>query len=203
MNKFAIATATMALAALAPAASAGEYCVVCNGPEAIYKCQVDSPSGGNNSDPRQQLLCASELAKLGGHESCSVNRKATDGRETCAGELRVLGAPASPLPAAPPSATNTTAVPAAEVPGQDGPIRVEPPPSHPDKVPETMEELAGQTMKNSKENLKKAGDAIGGTGQAIAGGAKQAGDKIGEAGSSVGTAAKKTWNCLTSLFSDC
>ena len=64
-------------------------------------------------------------------------------------------------------------------------------------------ELAGQTVKSSKENLQKAGDAIGGTGNAIAGGAKQAGEKIGDAGSAVGTAAKKTWSCLTSLFSDC
>lgn len=213
MNKLVIAITTVTIAVLTQDASATEYCVVCAGPEATYKCQVDGTPGGNNSDPRQQLLCISELAKLGGHDSCSINRKAADpnGGETCAGELKVLSAPASAPPLNPQSATTTDApapsshpIPAAETQRPLDPAQPEAPaePS-PDKVPQTMEELAGQTVKNSKENLKKAGDAIGGTGEAIAGGAKKAGESIGEAGSSVGTAAKKTWNCLASLFNDC
>jgi type IV secretory pathway VirB10-like protein len=213
MNKLVFATTTLAIAVLTQGVSASEYCVVCAGPDATYKCQVDGPPGSNNSDPRQQLLCISELAKLGGHDSCSINRKAADPNsgETCAGELKVLSAPASAPQINPPAATTTDApassshpIPAAEAPRPLDPANPDTPAEPgPDKVPQTMEELAGQTMKNSKENLKKAGDAIGGTGDAIAGGAKKAGETIGEAGSSVGTAAKKTWNCLASLFNDC
>jgi type IV secretory pathway VirB10-like protein len=213
MNKLSIATTTLAIALLTQAAAATEYCVRCSGPDATYRCEVSGIAGGNNSDPRLQLLCISELAKTGSHDTCSVDRKATDPNAglTCEGELRVIAAPSSPPPGAPPAATATDApampahpIPAAEAPQPLDPAQAETPaePS-PDKVPQTMEELAGQTMKNSKENLKKAGDAIGGTGEAIAGGAKKAGETIGEAGSSVGTAAKKTWTCLTSLFNDC
>jgi hypothetical protein len=59
-----------------------------------------------------------------------------------------------------------------------------------------MEELAGKTVQSSKEGIKKAGESISGS-------AQKAGEQIGSAGSAVGNAAKKTWNCLTSLFSDC
>lgn len=220
MYKVAIAMATLTGAALAHSAAATEYCVVCAGPEATYRCQVDgAPASGSETDPRMQLLCISQLAKAGQHDNCSINRKTTDPNagETCAGELRIIAAPSSPLPGAAPAAT---AVETPGTPQPHPPLGAEavhlpdtthadpahgasPDEGHPEKVPQTVEELAGQTVKSSKENLQKAGDAIGGTGNAIAGGAKQAGEKIGDAGSAVGSAAKKTWNCLTSLFSDC
>jgi hypothetical protein len=75
------------------------------------------------------------------------------------------------------------------------------------KGPRTVEELASETYEASKEGLKKAGESVSGAaqkaGEAVTGTAKSAGEKIGEAGSAVGGAAKKTWNCLTSLFQDC
>ncbi len=64
-----------------------------------------------------------------------------------------------------------------------------------------MEALAGRTVKNSRENLKKAGDAIGGTGEAIAGGARRPARSIGEAGTSVGTAAKNPGKTASPLYS--
>ena len=66
----------------------------------------------------------------------------------------------------------------------------------PAPVPRTVEELAGQTVKSSKEGIEKAGEAIGGT-------AKKAGEHISNAGSAIGSAASKTWSCITSLFSSC
>lgn len=225
MQKLAIAMATLTAATVAQSAAATEYCVVCAGPEATYRCQVEgAPAGGQETDPRLQLLCISQLAKAGQHDNCSINRKPADpsSGETCAGELRIVAAPTTPIPGASPAATggDTPGMApnppiGAETQHQSGTLlptdlapndlahessTAEP---HPEKVPQTMEELAGQTVKNSKENLQKAGDAIGGTGTAIAGGAKQAGEKIGDAGGAVGNAAKKTWNCLTSLFNDC
>jgi hypothetical protein len=102
-----------------------------------------------------------------------------------------------------PSAAEHTAPQAAEIPKSSEPEtetgeaaaptgQVE----QPAKVPRTVEELAGQTVKSSQEGLQKAGDAIGGT-------AKKAGEQIGNAGSAIGNAASTTWNCITSLFSSC
>jgi hypothetical protein len=213
MQKLAIAMATLA-AALAQSASATEYCVVCAGPDVTYRCQVEGTApSGQEIDPRLQLLCISQLAKAGQHDNCSMNRKPS---ETCPGELKIIAAPNSPLPGASPAATGgDTQGLETETRLQSGTLQpsdlLPNSPAHEtstdeaqtENVPQTMEELAGQTVKNSKENLQKAGDAIGGTGNAIAGGAKQAGEKIGDAGGAVGNAAKKTWNCLTSLFNDC
>ena len=56
--------------------------------------------------------------------------------------------------------------------------------------------MAKSTVKSSKEGLEKAGETV-------VGGAKTAGEKIGNAGSAVGSAAKRTWDCLVSLFKDC
>ena len=39
--------------------------------------------------------------------------------------------------------------------------------------------------------------------EAVRRAAKSTGEGVGEAGSAVGNAAKKTWNCLTSLFKSC
>jgi hypothetical protein len=220
MQKLAIAMATLTAAALAQSAAATEYCVVCAGPETTYRCQVEgTPADGQETDPRLQLLCISQLAKAGQHDNCSINRKPA---ETCTGELKIIAAPNAPLPGASPATTGADAPGAtpyapigAGTQRQSGTLQpsdlapnnpaheTSTDEAHTEKVPQTMEELAGQTVKNSKENLQKAGDAIGGTGNAIAGGAKQAGEKIGDAGGAVGNAAKKTWNCLTSLFSDC
>ena len=61
---------------------------------------------------------------------------------------------------------------------------------------DTVEELAGQTVRSSKEGLEKAGEAIGGS-------AKKAGEGIGKAGSAIGQAASNTWTCITSLFAAC
>lgn len=207
MHKVAIAMAALTTAALAQSAGAGEYCVVCAGPEATYRCQVEGAATvGQDTDPRLQLLCISQLAKAGKHDNCSINRKATDpdAGETCAGKLRIIAAPTSPPPGATPAGNAVEAPdlpqPKPDTAYADPAHEASPDDAHAEKVPQTMEELAGPTV---KENLQKAGDAIGGTGNAIAGGAKQAGETIGDAGSAVGNAAKSTWNCLTSLFSDC
>jgi hypothetical protein len=90
-------------------------------------------------------------------------------------------------------------------PGNTAPAEAHPPapaeqqaeqPATPAAVPRTVEELAGQTVKSSKESLEKAGEAIGGT-------AKKAGEQIGNAGNAIGSAATQTWTCITSLFSSC
>lgn len=158
---------------------AEEYCVTCAGPEATYRCEVEGTPAGQGSDPRSQLQCITALAQSGGHESCAVSRAGT---EPCDGVLKVI-------------APSTLDVPpeAADQANVEMPAPAEPAP--PDAAagaaepPRTVEELAKSTVQSSKAGLEKAGEAV-------VGGAKGA-------GSAVGTAAKKTWDCLASLFSDC
>jgi len=178
------------LAGLNRPAAAAEYCVVCAGPDATYRCVFEGSPEGAGTDPRAQLLCIKQLAEAGGHESCSVTRTAAS---PCSGELRVVAAPLGEPPLGePPEPRPSEPAADAGVP-PEAPAEGPPPESKP---PRTVEELAGQTVESSKEGLKKAGETITGT-------AKKAGEQIGSAGSAVGNAAKKTWNCLTSLFSDC
>jgi hypothetical protein len=168
---------------------AAEYCVSCSGPDAVYRCKIEGTPDGPGDDPRAQLLCIRQLAESGAHESCSVARTAS---YPCPGDLKVIAGPVGEIvppaqPVEPAAESGTPAAPA------DGNVEVQPAPGAP---PKTVEELAGQTVKSSKEGLKKAGETISGT-------AEKAGEQIGNAGSAVGNAAKKTWNCLTSFFSDC
>ncbi len=79
---------------------AAEYCVSCTGPDASYRCEV----GGNGADARAWLMCITELAKEGGHDSCSVDRKAAS---PCPGIHKVLAAPEG----APPPPPVQTAIP--------------------------------------------------------------------------------------------
>ena len=183
------AGACLALVLSSPA-GALEYCVTCEGPPAMYRCVVAGTPDGPGQDPTAALSCISEMATRGRHESCAVSRGA-------------------PFPC--PGLTATVEQPAG-TPGQAGPpppdLAEEPPvmepepaaeaevPPEPAKVPRTVEELAGQTMRSSKEGLQKAGEAIGGT-------AKKAGEQIGNAGSAIGSAASKTWTCITSFFTSC
>ncbi len=182
---FAAAASVVSLAALVSAARASEYCVSCAGPEAAYRCEIEGTPEGPGTDPKAQLLCITELARAGGHESCAVAR---GGSVPCAGETRIFAAPigeAGPAPSI----------------GADAPAATPPEPAPEDAAgggepPSTVEEMAKSTVKSSKEGLEKAGETV-------VGGAKTAGEKIGNAGSAVGSAAKKTWDCLVSLFKDC
>lgn len=184
--------------AFSSAALAHEYCVTCEGPPGMYRCVVDGTADGPGKDPSASLHCISEMAKHGSHKTCAVSRGAPF---PCPGLTTVVQQPknvpsigAAPHPiesSAPHAATgHETAVP------ETGTETIPPEAQPPAKVPRTVEELAGQTVKSSKEGLQKAGDAIGGT-------AKKAGEQIGNAGSAIGNAATKTWTCITSLFSSC
>jgi hypothetical protein len=188
-----------ALLAAAASAVAEEYCVVCTQPGATYRCVVDDPVPTTAVDARSQMICITELAKEGGHESCSVRRAASG---PCEGVLRTVSPPLADPPEPIEEAAPST-LPPADVPPPAVPPAVTemPPPAMPEatpaqevehkksKEPKTVEELAKQTLESSKKGLEKAGDAVGSTAES--------------AGSAVGNAAKKTWTCLTSLFQDC
>lgn len=196
MLKYGPILAGMCLAVVRPGlADAAEYCVTCEGPPALYRCVIDGQPEGPGEDPRASLYCISEMARQGKHERCAVSRGAPF---PCPGLTALvkpqLQGPAHPEHAAPypdPQSPHD-ALPRPE--GEAEAADAAPEPAS--KVPRTVEELAGQTMRSSKEGLEKAGQAIGGS-------AKKAGEGIGKAGTAIGQAASNTWTCITSLFSSC
>jgi hypothetical protein len=62
--------------------------------------------------------------------------------------------------------------------------------------PKTVEELAKSTIETTKKGL----DGVTGT---VKSSTEKAGEQINGVGGSIGQAAKKSWNCLSSFFSDC
>ncbi|MEQ1715861.1 MAG: hypothetical protein ABL907_07740 [Hyphomicrobium sp.] len=106
-------------------AAAADYCVSCSGPEAHYRCTFDGDTA-TERDPGLQLYCISALAREGGHESCSIERRSAS---PCPGTHKILALPGDyePVPhagndVAPPSGTSQAKVPqAGEAAGADGP----------------------------------------------------------------------------------
>lgn len=183
-------------AGLSGQAGATEYCVTCEGPPGLYRCVIDGTPEGPGKDPRASLHCIQEMARQGKHERCAVSRGAPF---PCPG-LTALVAPQPPGAARPPEhaapypdpQSPADALPEIEIETETATAPAEPS----SQVPRTVEELASQTVRSSKEGLEKAGQAIGGT-------AKKAGEGIGQAGSAIGQAASSTWSCITSLFTSC
>lgn len=175
--------AAVAMLACSSGTKAAEYCVTCAEPAATYACVVGGSAADAPADPREQLICIAELAKSGGHASCSVPRSAP---KPCPGILKIVAAPAGAGPTQPGgegAGAAEPSSPAAETaPADAGPDGAT---AEPEKAPRTVEEMAEKTVQSSKEGIAKAGE------------------NVGKAGSAVGNAAKKTWDCIVSLFSDC
>lgn len=162
-------------------AVAQEYCVVCFEPDARYRCIVAADPGAAPSASRSQFLCITELARTGQHASCAVGRMSP---ETCGGDLKTVMVP---------STSDTLLPPDKEWQPEVVERSSEPPTEHAQQNPEapsqappqTVEELAKQTVDASGKGLKKAGKAVSDTAQ------------------SAGQVVSDTWKCLSSFFSDC
>jgi hypothetical protein len=181
---------SMGSAVVAFPVMAESYCVACYNPDAVYRCVIADAREHAAPDPRNQVQCIKQLAKSGGHARCSVERFTSVG---CSGPERVI----SP---------STAAVPVTPVPKAASPLG--PPPSDAqaenaaadgtavDQPPKTVEELAKSTVESTKKGL----DGVTGTVKSTT---EKAGEQIQTVGGSIGQAAKKSWNCLSSFFSDC
>lgn len=180
-----ISTALATLCGPAPWASAQEYCVICTSPEANYRCIVESAPDTAVPAARGRLLCITELARSGNHASCSVGRTTAG---PCTGETRTVMFTRAADEALPPigEAPQETTRPGEPAAAEGAPLEPEPPSSAP---PQTVEELAKQTVEASGKGLKQAGKAVTDTAEST--------------GKAVGNAVSKTWKCVTSLFSDC
>ncbi|MDX2287831.1 MAG: antitoxin [Hyphomicrobiaceae bacterium] len=221
--RFASATAGLVVLLSAASAIAGEICVSCEEPPALYACAIAGIEGSAASTPGAHLHCIRELAKSGGHARCAVDARSV---AACPGTVaRLDPPPPQPIVTLPPRAIApdaAVAAPAGSVPAPapttDGEPPAVPPAAAPPGEPRTVEELAKRTAQSSKESLDKAQEAVVGAakstgqslekaGDAVGSVAKEAGEAVGSAaqktGDAVGSAAVKTWRCLTSLFGDC
>lgn len=181
-----VLTVTFIVAGLVPAANAFEYCVECQGPDAIYRCAVE---GENSSQPstRGQVRCISDLAKTNGHQTCSIKRTRTG---PCEGELKVVKVPNDQVP----GAVVGKVVPPPDVETPPGTMlapSIEPPEGPPSADPN---DVAG----NQPPPVEEPKDE-----NAITSAAKAAGKSIEKAGDAVGDAARKSWDCVASLFRGC
>jgi hypothetical protein len=182
-----------AILSMATSVRAESYCVACFGPDAIYRCVIADAPAGAAPDPRNQVQCIKQLAKSGAHARCSVERFSTKG---CDGPERVIQPSAAAIPLTqPPPAAATQAAPLSSTGTQTEPVPVEPA-QEPAGPPQTVEELAKTTVESTKKGLGDVGSSVKTT-------TEKAGEKIEDAGSAIGKAAKKSWDCVTSLFSDC
>lgn len=219
----------LAMASSAPA-HAAQHCVICDAPSATYLCEAQNGPGILAANGGQ-LACITELAKRGGHDSCSVIRQAASQCDGLAPTVLFPGTSDAEFEAAvpppsepvPPPPVETTAKPPPPV-SQDGAATsatetftaddeerdLQDPLAKTEKAkgpPKTVAEMADRAYDSSKKGLDNAGKAVGDTakaaGKAVSETAQKTGKQIGKAGKAVGDGAKKAWNCLTSLFSDC
>lgn len=212
----ALPTAAVLFVLITVPLHAGEFCVSCTGPVASYRCTFTGDGSSSQSpspSPGLQLTCISELAKLGGHQSCTIERNR---QSPCDATAKIFAAPEAF--AVPADAKKSTPAAAAEVPAKRAAPVAVPPADHAadpsaapeeqpetpagpaagpdDKPPRTVKEMVDKSAADTKENAAKAGAAVEGA-------AKSTGNAVQKAGTAIGNAAKKTWTCLTSLFGDC
>lgn len=187
MRKGVFSLAAMAVVLLTGPAVAQGVCVECKGPERGYRCNVKDAERAQQFRGGQralEFLCISELARVGGHESCRVS---TGYSGPCIGqphEIDVAQLGKDNVIGGKP--------PVAEVDALEGPEATAVAPSNPQAKglgkkgpPETLEELARETVSKSKAQLSNADEGVR------------------KAGSAVGGAVKQTWECLASLFKRC
>jgi hypothetical protein len=166
-------------------ASPTAVCVQCRGPDVTYRCEVKDSHRVERirGSPRAlEFVCITELAKAGKHQSC---RAGSNFSGPCIGEPRLIDLSKSgdavvigSNPAGPPAAVGGVQAPDVATTSERTSVK-------PDGPPQTLEELARVTVSKSKKQIAEADE------------------KMQEASGAVGKALKKSWACLSSLFTDC
>ena len=218
--------ATLAAAAfvwLTPSAMAAnaDYCVTCKNPDQTYRCQV--AGAGSRPHDALKLYCVIRTAKEGNHASC----KASAATSACHGVVKVYDYNG---PSLPDGVADDPRVRKLKKRVEQNQRTFEEPDGD---EPKTLFELGGRAVNASRKGLRNAGSAIGVTSSkaaadagaappaptaslptdapatpsmaepksvGTAGRVKQAAK---DAGSAVGGFARKSYNCVLSLFSNC
>lgn len=170
-----IGLAFFVLCALSARAEAQEYCVACTGPSAMYRCIIDGARPGG-SQPLQ-TLCTIAMAKEGRHAACNVKGGTVF---DCTGPVKRVSWAAYNEPGAKGAAKEAPKLPAAEPPAAV---------DDPNQPPRTVEEMAKRANQQTAEQIKKANEDMK--------------DQVETFGDKVGDTTKKTWRCISSLFTRC
>lgn len=206
-------------------ALAEDYCVTCSEPAATYRCRIEGIMAGGEGG--HQFSCIKDIAQRAGHASCTVSRGA--GPECAGRDWTVLqdttaanspdaraAVPQSPsvqhgtitapnaavqAPSSPPASEQARALPqAAASAATQAPLKaatgaaehyVPPRATARQETPEGQR-AAPMDMEANKRDISRKADATGAIGEAA-----------GKAGNAISGAAKKTWDCVSSLFSKC
>ena len=193
----------LAFVALPALAEEARYCVTCTNPNQTYVCRVTA--GGAKPSDALKLYCVIRTAKEGNHASCSAVRS-----ETCNG-IEKIYAYDGPLPEDFASDRRINKVRekieqeqrAFEKPKGDG--------------PDTLVELTGRAVSASKQRLRDARSALGGssepTGEPLPQenlspnetppvASQEAPPAQADAGDRPGFA-RRSYRCMLSLFRNC
>lgn len=216
-----LALVTSSVPACLPAVAA-EFCVVCGEPDGIYRCIAAEVSAASR-DTGAQLQCIQEIARRAGHKTCTIQRtadSACSGPEWVLGSAGVggmavtlpkgggLGASRSDTPTVTPGVApeGATAPQGARSVG-DGTVRgAQSAPGVPSR------ELRGSVQTfypAASGSAAKSGDRPEAVDEAANTNPRQGNpdeaspSTLDKAGKAVGGAAKKTWDCVSSLFSRC
>jgi hypothetical protein len=170
-----IGLAFFVLCALTARAEAQEYCVACTGPSALYRCIIEGARPGG-SQPLQ-TLCTTAMAKEGRHTACNVKGGTVF---DCTGPVKRVPWAAYNEPGPKGAAQEAPKLPAAQTPA---------PADDPSQPPRTVEEMAKRANQKTAEQIKKANEDMK--------------DQVESFGDKVGDTTKKTWRCISSLFTRC
>ena len=134
-------------------AAAGEisYCVTCQGPDRTYLCKVVGE--GSRPNDALKLYCIIRTAKEGNHASCKAKRDI----EGCVGEPKVFSYEGPNLPAdiaSDPRAKKWMGKLAREQKKFEKPKG---------QSPQTLVELTSRAYSSSRQGIRNAREAIGGT----------------------------------------
>lgn len=186
-----------------------QYCVICDGPEQTYLCQVNTPSS-SSGDKGLQLYCIIRVSKDGGHKSCAVRDVSST---VCEGPVRTYTLTDSAISPQLRSAAEKIQRSRSGAAGdQENPIEQK------GGEPQTVIEMTGRAVKASRKGLKNTGQAVSGVassttrkvgnaargaGKGVTKGAKKVGTATKKTGSAVSSAARTAYNCLKSWFKKC
>ena len=126
-------------------ASAGNVCVSCDGPPAVYSCSYAPDATGqtpNRSARSMQFVCIQDVARQYQHSSCKVNRNQLG---PCNGQVHMIPQNAAATP--PQNATNNEVTTQTPVPAIVPKKKREPP---------TVIEMAKRTAASTNKQIKKS-----------------------------------------------
>lgn len=202
-----LAAGAVAWSAPSAMASDAEFCVTCKNPDQTYRCRVTGV--GQRPSNALKLYCVIRTAKEGNHASCS----ASAATPTCAGVVKVYDYVGPKLPDE--IATDPRLRKLKQRIETDQANFAKPE----DESPDTLFKLGGRAVDASRKGLRNAGTAIGVVSPDDTTASTTApaplpseddsswGQRVKQAaqssGSAVGGLARKSYNCMLSLFRNC